>query len=146
MSQSITRQQQKSLPSSLMEEHMSSLLALSCSALLSTIGKHNSPTSSDNAQSPPSNFCGNLSSSRSTSSSSHLVYATDFGYIVHTANGGSYKASGYDGSGNYNFSQSSQQAIVNSYSIGHTYSCWYDASNPSNAVLVRDPGTGYYSL
>lgn len=78
-------------------------------------------------------------SGSNTKHSTQLLYAPDFNFIVYTANGGSYRASGYDGSGTYDSSQSSQQAILDAYAIGHTYSCWYDPSNPTNAVLVRNP-------
>ena len=33
--------------------------------------------------------------------------------------------------------QSSQQAIVDQYTVGKTYPCWYNPANPTQAVLTR---------
>lgn len=65
------------------------------------------------------------------------VYAPYFEYIVHTADGRSYSASGYDGSNTYTSDRGGQQAIVDHYNIGQSYQCWYDPANPARAVLVR---------
>lgn len=65
------------------------------------------------------------------------VYRPDFQFFVHTANGLSYKAEGYDALGTSSSDQSSQQAIVDQYTVGQSYPCWYNPTNPTQAVLTR---------
>jgi hypothetical protein len=67
------------------------------------------------------------------------MYAPHFEFTVQTADGRHYTASGYDGSDTYTSGQESQQAIVDSYTVGQTYTCWYNPSNPTQAVLARNP-------
>jgi hypothetical protein len=67
------------------------------------------------------------------------VYTPYFEYTVHTADGRSYTASGYDGSDTYTSDRSGQQAIVDHYNIGQSYQCWYNPANPTQAILVRHP-------
>ena len=65
------------------------------------------------------------------------VYAPDFQFTVQTADGRSYTARGYDALGTSSSDRSSQQAIVDQYSVGKTYPCWYNPTNPTQAVLTR---------
>jgi|GEM_PF-1512616 Protein of unknown function (DUF3592) len=65
------------------------------------------------------------------------VYAPYFEYRVRTADGQSYLASGYDGSNTYTSDRAAQQAIVDRYSIGQSYPCWYNPAHPTQAVLIR---------
>jgi hypothetical protein len=74
-----------------------------------------------------------------TTSTTTDVYAPYFEYAVHTADGRSYPASGYDGSDNYTSDRAGQQAIVDRYTIGQSYQCWYNSANPTQAILVRQP-------
>lgn len=67
------------------------------------------------------------------------VYAPYFEYTVHAANGRNYASSGYDGSNTYTSDRDGQQAIVDHYNIGQSYQCWYNPTNPAQAVLVRQP-------
>jgi hypothetical protein len=64
-------------------------------------------------------------------------YYPHFKYIVHTANGDSYKASGYDGTDTPSPDPQSQQAVVSQYKIGSSYPCWYNSSNATQAYLVH---------
>jgi Protein of unknown function (DUF3592) len=65
------------------------------------------------------------------------VYAPFFEYRVRTADGQSYLASGYDGSDTYTSDRATQQAIVDRYSVGQSYPCWYNPVHPTQAVLIR---------
>jgi Protein of unknown function (DUF3592) len=65
------------------------------------------------------------------------VYAPSFEYRVRTADGRTYTADNYDGSDSYTSDRAGQQAIVDRYSIGQSYPCWYNPANPTQAVLVR---------
>lgn len=87
-----------------------------------------------------------ISTTTSTSNNgvSHVVstsdvYAPYFEFTVQTDDHArSYTASGYDGTGDYTSDRMGEQAIVDSYQLGHVYQCWYDRSNPAQAVLVRN--------
>ncbi len=79
----------------------------------------------------------NSNGSKTTTSTD--VYAPYFEYTVHAANGRSYSANGYDGSNTYTSDRDGQQAIVDHYTIGQSYQCWYNPTNPAQAVLVRQP-------
>ena len=81
---------------------------------------------------------GNNSTAYTTTTTSD-VYAPYFRYTVHTADGRSYPASGYDGSDSYTSDLVGQQAIVDHYNIGQRYQCWYNPANPTQAILVRQP-------
>ena len=61
----------------------------------------------------------------------------DFQFTVFTSNNHSYSAEGYDILGSTSSNQSEQQAIVDQYSVGKTYPCWYDPTNPTQAVLTQ---------
>ena len=79
----------------------------------------------------------------STSTKDVDVYAPHFTYIVHTADGRNYTASGYDGSNNYTSDRASQQAIVDQYKTEKSYQCWYNRQpngghSCSPYGLVRD--------
>ena len=65
-----------------------------------------------------------------------MTYRPEFRFLVHTGDDHNYRAKGYD----YNLSswdQSHGQAIVDQYTVGKTYPCWYDSSNPTRAVLTQ---------
>ncbi len=72
-----------------------------------------------------------------TTTSTQVVYAPSFQFSVRTADGKSYAASGYDGTGTFTSDRAGQQAVVDQYSIGQSYPCWYNAANPTQAVLAR---------
>ena len=65
-----------------------------------------------------------------------VTYTPDFQFTVHTTDGRTYAAHGYDilNSGG---DQAPEQAILNRYTVGATYPCWYDAASPAHAVLTR---------
>ncbi len=65
------------------------------------------------------------------------VYVPDFQFTVQTANARRYAARGYDALRTFSSNQSSQQAIVDQYTVGKTYPCWYNPANPTQAVLTR---------
>lgn len=65
------------------------------------------------------------------------VYEPDFQFTVQTADARRYAAQGYDALGTSSSNQSSQQAIVDQYTVGKTYPCWYNPANPTQAVLTR---------
>jgi hypothetical protein len=64
-------------------------------------------------------------------------YRPDFRFTVLTANDHSYAAQGYDAFNSSTSDQSGQQAIVDQYTVGKTYPCWYDPAHPTQAVLTR---------
>ena len=64
-------------------------------------------------------------------------YYPHFEYTVHTTNGNTYKANGYDGTDLPSSDPQSQQAIVSQYKIGSSYPCWYNPSQPTQAYLVH---------
>jgi len=65
------------------------------------------------------------------------VYGPDFEFTVQTADGRRYTAQGYDMLGTRSSNQSNEQAIVDQYTVGKTYPCWYNPANPTQAVLTR---------
>lgn len=74
----------------------------------------------------------------STTTTTTTEYTPDFQFTVQTADGHSYAAQGYDaGSAS---DRAGQQAIVDQYTVGETYPCWYDPADPSQAVLTRQFG------
>ena len=79
----------------------------------------------------------NNGSTTTRTTTSQDVYAPYFEYQVHTANGQSYQSSGYDGSDSYTSDRDGQQAIVDRYTIGQSYQCWYNPAHPTQAVLIR---------
>jgi hypothetical protein len=72
-----------------------------------------------------------------TSTTMTTVYVPDFQFMVQTADGHSYAARGYDAFGTFSTDRSSQQALVDQFTVGKTYPCWYDPVNPTRAVLTR---------
>ncbi len=68
-------------------------------------------------------------------------YRPDFQFTVQTADSQSYQAQGYDAFSSATSDRTSQQAIVDQYTVGETYPCWYNPANPSQAVLTR-PSSG----
>ncbi len=65
------------------------------------------------------------------------TYRPDFQFLVQTADGHHSQAQGYDAFGEAFTDFSSEQAIIDRYTVGETYLCWYDPSNPTWAVLTR---------
>src|SRR6185312_1530419 len=71
------------------------------------------------------------------------IFIPDFQVLVQTVGGRSYRTHGYDFdlSGEvdtgYWDDQSSGQAIVEAYTVGRIYPCWYDPANPMQMVLTR---------
>ncbi len=78
-----------------------------------------------------------LQQTTDTQSTANYDYAPYFRYIVHTTDGRSYTTGGYDGTNTYSSDQAGQQAVLDQYQVQKTYPCWYDPSNPAQAVLVR---------
>lgn len=64
-------------------------------------------------------------------------YTPDFQYIVHTSDGQQANVSGYDAPYNEQYdTQQEAQNVVDSYNVGQAYSCWYNPTDPTHAVLV----------
>ena len=80
------------------------------------------------------NSNGSISSTTSTTTD---VYAPYFEYTVRTADDRDYKAYGYDGSNTYTSDRAGEQAIVDHNNIGQSYQCWYNPTDPTQAILVR---------
>lgn len=70
--------------------------------------------------------------------SKQSLYTPHFEFTLQTADGRHYATGGYDGWDIYS-DEISQQAIVDTYTVGQTYTCWYNPSNPPQAVLDRHP-------
>ncbi len=71
------------------------------------------------------------------STKSGSYYTPDLQYTVHTSDGQQAEASGYDAPSNAEYdTQEEAQAVVDSYTVGQTYSCWYNPADPTHAVLV----------
>ena len=68
-------------------------------------------------------------------------YRPNFQFTVQTTDGQSFSAQGYDAFSSTTSDRTSQQAIVDQYTVGATYPCWYNPVNPSQAVLAR-PSNG----
>jgi len=64
-------------------------------------------------------------------------YRPDFQFIVQTADGHEYQAQGYGASDSSSDDRDSQQAIIDQYTVGETYPCWYDPTDPTRAVLTQ---------
>jgi hypothetical protein len=84
----------------------------------------------------------NISSSTTNTGSGQIhttsdVYAPFFEFTVRTADGRSYAAQGYDGQNIYTSDLAGQQTILDRYKVGQTYQCWYDPTQPAQAILVR---------
>ena len=73
-----------------------------------------------------------------TSTTTTTVYVPDFQFTVQAADGRRYPAQGYDALRTSSSDRSGQQAIVNQYTVGQTYPCWYNPANPTQAVLTRE--------
>ena len=72
-----------------------------------------------------------------TRTTTTTVYQPDFQFMVQTADGRRYAARGYDAFESASSDRASQQAIVDQYSVGKTYPCWYNPAMPAQAVLTR---------
>jgi hypothetical protein len=86
------------------------------------------------------------SNTQNNTTSSSIVYAANFSFQVRTIDGRSYGANGYDGSDVYTSDYEGQQALVDRYTVGQAYQCWYNPANPSQAVLVRNPNWFFFIL
>jgi hypothetical protein len=64
-------------------------------------------------------------------------YTPDFQFTVQTADGGRYAVREDDLGETSDSDRGSQQAILDQYTVGKTYPCWYDPANPTQAVLKR---------
>jgi hypothetical protein len=69
-------------------------------------------------------------------SKSKIFYTADFQYTVSTKDGQHVDTSGPAGIDDYHYSdyQDAQQ-VVNSYTVGRVYNCWYNPAGPAHAVL-----------
>jgi len=64
-------------------------------------------------------------------------YVPKFEYVVYTPDGKEYQAQGYSaGISGYAF-QKTAQRIIDQYTVGWVYPCWYHPSNPTEAVLTQ---------
>jgi Protein of unknown function (DUF3592) len=70
-------------------------------------------------------------------SKSSKYYTPDFQYTVFTKDGQQVNTGGYDApyQEHYDIYQDAQQ-VVNSYTLGQAYNCWYNPADPTHAVLV----------
>lgn len=79
-------------------------------------------------------------------------YTPDFQYTVHAQDGQQAEASGYDGPYNMQYdTEQDAQSVVDNYTVGQAYSCWYNPANPGHALLVyygysTTTLTGTYSM
>lgn len=72
------------------------------------------------------------------------IYVPSFQFRIQTADGRHYQAQGYeyDPGGDLEAfgvwdRQDYGQSIINAYTVGQTYQCWYDPTDPTQAVLTR---------
>lgn len=65
-------------------------------------------------------------------------YGLDFTYVVHDALHNNVHARGYGIDQHISDQRGDAQAILDQYTVGQTYTCWYDPANTSHAVLTRD--------
>ena len=72
-----------------------------------------------------------------TRTTTTTVYQPDFQFTVQTTDGHRYTARGYDAFESASSDRAGQKAIVDQYTVGKTYPCWYNPANPSQAVLTR---------
>ena len=75
-------------------------------------------------------------SNGTTQTRTTVTYTPDFQFTVRTTDGHTYTTHGYDAL-NSGGDQASQQAILDLYTVGKTYPCWYDPAQPTHAVLTR---------
>ena len=66
-------------------------------------------------------------------------YRPDFQFTVQTVNGRSYSAQGYDVLMSH-YVPGDAQAILDQYTVGRTYPCWYNPAHPTHAVLTHQFG------
>jgi len=72
-----------------------------------------------------------------THTTTTTVYQPDFQFTVQTTDGRRYAARGYDAFESASSDRANQQAIVDQYTVGKTYPCWYNPARPAQAVLTR---------
>jgi hypothetical protein len=65
-------------------------------------------------------------------------YGLDFTFLVHDAPHASVHARGYGIDQHLSDQPRDAQAILDQYTVGRAYPCWYDPANASHAVLTRD--------
>jgi hypothetical protein len=77
----------------------------------------------------------------------YTIYTPDFQFSVQTADGQQYQVEGPDRVSPAS-DQSGAQAALDEYTVGKSYRCWYDPTDPSQAVLSRryDWGMGFFGL
>lgn len=64
-------------------------------------------------------------------------YTPSFAYVVQPKDGQHVLTSGYDAPSSTQFSSSNEaQQVVEHYTVGRTYPCWYDPADPTHAPLV----------
>jgi hypothetical protein len=80
------------------------------------------------------------------------AYHPTFTFSVPASDGKNYVAQGYGLINSSSSNRKAEQALLDSYKVDSRYPCWYDASNPTRAVLNRDldtmafaPGTIFLS-
>ncbi len=73
-------------------------------------------------------------------------YMPHLQYTVHTKNGQTAEAEGYDGPSQEQYSTyTDAQQVLDSYTVGANYPCWYNPADPAHALLVFR-GFGILSL
>jgi hypothetical protein len=80
------------------------------------------------------------------------AYHPTFTFSVPARDGKNYVARGYGLIESSSGDRNAEQALLDSYKVNSRYPCWYDAGNPTDAVLNRDldamafaPGTIFLS-
>jgi hypothetical protein len=80
------------------------------------------------------------------------AYHPIFTFSVPASDGKTYVTHGYGLVESSSSNRKAEQALLDSYNVNSRYPCWYDASNPTHAVLNRDldtmafaPGTIFVS-
>jgi len=80
------------------------------------------------------------------------AYHPHFTFSVPTSDGKTYIVQGYGLISSSSSNKKAEQALLDNYKVDSRYPCWYDASNPTRAVLNRNldamafaPGTIFLS-
>jgi hypothetical protein len=64
------------------------------------------------------------------------TYRPEF-FIRYTVDGKQYELWAYDATGDYTALRRPKERILESFTVGQQYSCWYEPEDPSKVVLVR---------
>jgi hypothetical protein len=67
-------------------------------------------------------------------------------HVRYDADGRPREAWTYDIHGSYTSDRAAQEAILNNFTVGREYPCWYDPRQPDRVVLVRGYHLGTYAI